>query len=269
MTSGKRWVPLESNPEVLTTFASALGLNTQVMTFHDVYGLDDELLAMIPTPVKAVIMLFPITDKTEAARLAESERLKDGAQTISPNVYFMKQVCPSSQMFTPKMTLWRPHDANPLSRAPHLPQTIGNACGTIAVLHSVLNNASPASIPAEDSFLAKFFAATKDMDPAARGKFLEDPPEGAPDIEGAHQAAAQEGQTAAPGDDEDINLHFVALVHVDGGLYELDGRKEFPIHHGPTGPDSLLKDSTEVVKKFMRENNSHQFTLIAVAPPVG
>jgi len=29
---GKKWVPLESNPEVLNAYAAGLGLNTQVKT---------------------------------------------------------------------------------------------------------------------------------------------------------------------------------------------------------------------------------------------
>ena len=44
----------------------------------------------------------------------------------------------------------------------------------------------------------------------------------------------------APSVDEDINLHFICFVEKDGHLYELDGRKPFPINHGPSSPDSLL-----------------------------
>ena len=42
----------------------------------------------------------------------------------------------------------------------------------------------------EGSFLNKFYAATKGMSPEEVGKYLEDPPEGAPDIEAAHQVRA-------------------------------------------------------------------------------
>jgi hypothetical protein len=39
----KKWIPLESNPEVMTEFASRVGLDTQQYSFHDIYGLDDEV----------------------------------------------------------------------------------------------------------------------------------------------------------------------------------------------------------------------------------
>ena len=38
---GKRWVPLESNPEVLNAFAEVIGAPTDSYSFCDVYGMDD------------------------------------------------------------------------------------------------------------------------------------------------------------------------------------------------------------------------------------
>ena len=36
----KKWLPLESNPEVLNDFAASLGLDVAQFAFHDVFGLD-------------------------------------------------------------------------------------------------------------------------------------------------------------------------------------------------------------------------------------
>lgn len=112
----------------------------------------------------------------------------------------------------------------------YMKQTIGNACGTIAVLHSIGNNTeqlgvgervrnggqlcdrgllahpchfvnpSPAVAPsvpnlaADGSFLSSFLAATKAMSPEERGRYLECPPPGGPDIEQAHQVGAHTGE---------------------------------------------------------------------------
>lgn len=45
---------------------------------------------------------------------------------------------------------------------------------------------------APGSFLANFTNSTKDMTPADRGQFLENPPDGAPDIEDAHKVLYKE-----------------------------------------------------------------------------
>jgi ubiquitin carboxyl-terminal hydrolase L3 len=53
--------------------------------------------------------------------------------------------------------------------------------------------------------------------------------------------------------DDEVNLHFVALVHVDGGLYELDGRKNTAVRHGDTTAQSLLQDSVPGDQKVHRD----------------
>ena len=40
---GKRWLPLESNPDVLNSFAKGLGFDTSSYAFCDVFGLDEVL----------------------------------------------------------------------------------------------------------------------------------------------------------------------------------------------------------------------------------
>jgi ubiquitin carboxyl-terminal hydrolase L3 len=65
-----------------------------------------------------------------------------------------------------------------------------------------------------------------------------------------------------------IETHFAALVHVDGGLYELDGRKGGPIRHGNTNELSLLKDACTVVQSFIdrADPGDVRFSILALAP---
>lgn len=53
------------------------------------------------------------------------------------------------------------------------------------------------------------------------------------DIETEHAAIAREGATSAE-DAMNTNLHFIAFVHSDGHLYELDGRKRKHLHSTTT-----------------------------------
>ncbi|KAF5837710.1 peptidase C12, ubiquitin carboxyl-terminal hydrolase [Dunaliella salina] len=230
---GKKWVPLESNPEVMNEYCAKLGLNPSKHAFHDVFGLDEELLAMVPKPVHAVILCYPITPETEAAAKQEDEQ-----QAAQPQ--------PKSELYYSK-------------------QTVSNACGTMAILHAVGNNMDECK-PAEGSFLDQFFKATQSLNPEERAKFIEDPPSDGPNIESAHQSAAASGQSAAPSENEEVMLHFVTFIHKDGHLWQLDGRRRAPVCHGPTTQDKLLESSAQIVKQFAEKSQSISFNVVALGP---
>lgn len=113
----------------------------------------------------------------------------------------------------------------------------------------------------DDSVLAEFIKATEGMSPEKRGHKLENFNR----IASAHEEVAAEGQTAPPPADEKLFTHFVAFVHKDGNLYELDGRRAGPVNHGPTTADNLLKDAAVVCKSRMeRDPTEYQFSVVAL-----
>ncbi|XP_059356054.1 ubiquitin carboxyl-terminal hydrolase isozyme L3 isoform X2 [Carassius carassius] len=226
---GQRWLPLEANPEVMNQFLRQLGL-VPTWQFGDVYGLEAEVLSLVPRPVCAVLLLFPITEKYETFRQEEEAKIKAQGQEVSSDVYFMKQ-------------------------------TIGNACGTIGLIHAVANNQRHLEFE-PNSPLKAFLLQSAKMSPEEKAAFLEKDES----IRVTHESSAQEGQTEAPSLDEKVDLHFIAFVNVEGHLYELDGRKPFPIVHGKTTEDTFLEDSAEVCKKFMaRDPQELRFTVVALS----
>ena len=56
------------------------------MGFHDIFGFDPDLLAMVPTPCHAVLLLFPITDASVKAKDAEAAEIQATGQDVSKNV---------------------------------------------------------------------------------------------------------------------------------------------------------------------------------------
>ncbi|XP_078458932.1 ubiquitin carboxyl-terminal hydrolase isozyme L3 isoform X4 [Lampetra fluviatilis] len=224
-----RWLPLEANPDVMNQFVQQLGMKTS-WQFVDVLGLDAELLAMVPSPTCAVLLLFPISDKYEAHRREEEERLRAAGHDAPASAYFMRQ-------------------------------TIGNACGTIGLIHAIANNQHRLGF-VEGSSLKKFLSDTAAMSPSERAERLEQDQS----IRASHESSAHEGQTEAPSVDEKVDLHFIALVNVDDSVYELDGRKPFPINHGKTSSQTFLEDAASVCRRFMaRDPDEVRFTVIALS----
>lgn len=104
----KHFIPLESNPEVFTDLLHKLGARS--LCFQDIYSLDDsELLALIPRPVHALILVFPTTERYEQRISEEEAKAKDyKGSGANEDVVFFKQ-------------------------------TINNACGLYAILHAISN----------------------------------------------------------------------------------------------------------------------------------
>jgi len=85
-------------------------------------------------------------------------------------------------------------------------------------------------------------------------------------IQSCHSQCAHEGQSETVAAETNVNLHFVAFAHVDGALYELDGRKKFPINHGASSKDTFLSDAVAKCQDFMKRNpNELNFSVIALS----
>lgn len=189
----ENWVGIESNPEVLTEYAYKLGVDKS-WAFSDVFGFDDEALRAVPSPCVGLIWLYPYS-QTEARKRAL------GASRGAPcqGVWFMKQL-------------------------------VGNACGAVALTHTVMNCMSQVSRSSSGgTFLDSFGSDTQGADAFERGKLF------APALRDLHESLASQGQTDAPAKEADLDFHFVSLVPVDGRLYELDGNNDGPLDLGPIG----------------------------------
>ena len=227
-------VPIDSDPFVFSYLAKRLGVSSAV-TFHDVYSLTEpDLLALIPRPVHALIINCPGASYRGA-------RAEENASTPPYN----------GTGDTP--VLW-------------IKQNIHEACGTMAILHSVLNGpARKHVIPG--STLAQLYEAMVPLEREPRAKVLEDSLE----LEEAHAAAADLGQSAAPElGNMDTDGHFLAFVRGDDGhLWELCGYAPAPVDRGALdeGEDALSEKAVKLgVGAFLEKaQGSHSFSIIAVS----
>ena len=226
----KSWLPLEANPDVLTEYSRKLGL-PENLAFHDILGVEDWAIDMVPPPLQAILLLFPISAASEDER-------RTTKWTPSESIYFMKQ-------------------------------SIGNACGTVAVLHVMLTLTKQGDIvPPLDSYTCRMLDLTQSLTPEARGTWLENDTE----IESVHLATETLGQSAAPSDTgAEVDTHFIAFViGADGrSIYELDGRREGPVLRGVCeGRSDFGSTVLSVIKsEFMDRNpNDIRFSILALAP---
>ncbi|KAL4806428.1 hypothetical protein BDV18DRAFT_139474 [Aspergillus unguis] len=218
--NNKAFVPLENNPEVMSHLVHQLGLPPS-LGFTDVFSLDEpDLLALVPRPSHALLLVFPVSKSYEESRVAEDSSLPEytGLGPREPVMWFK--------------------------------QTIRNACGLIGLLHAV-SNGEPRQHVLPGSDLETLLKEAEGLGPIERADLLYE----SKALESAHADAAKLGDTQAPGAEDDVDLHFVAFVKgSDGRLWELDGRRKGPLERGVLGPDedALSEKALELgVRRFL------------------
>ena len=227
-----RWFPLESNPDVMTMYISDLG--AEGVRVVEVLSIEDWALDMVPGPVHAVLFLYP----------------------LSPRQLEFDSAHPPDPM---------PSTSDPTSGAPYfMKQTVGNACGTVALLHALGNHHRAGAAAARpDSWLAEFFSATAKMTAEEIASYIA---EGAASdaLAKVHTATATSSENATAAT-MDVETHFVAFVCAGGTLYELDGRKAGPTVHGPCEASELLPKAVGAISKCMkRDPDELRFTITAL-----
>lgn len=222
------WVPLESNPQMLTDFGRKVGL-PEPWEFTDIFGVDEDMLSMVPPGAVAVTLLFQCSRNLEQYKLAQKGEIEANGQVVGKSLTYLKQY-------------------------------VGNACGTIASIHSMANNAEVLGI-APSSPLGRFLQQIQGKSPQEAGSLLAD----AKELHEASEVSAQGGQTEAPEATAATDHHFIAFVEKEGDIYELDGAKAFPINHGSAG-GNLLKAAAKVIQeKFMdKDPDNIQFNMMAL-----
>ena len=129
----------------------------------------------MPAPCVGVVFLYPYSQ-------VESRKKRLGAERGSavPGVWFMDQ-------------------------------TIGNACGAVALMHTVMNCMDVVS--KDSTFLQKFKNDAKSANARERGDIFGSA------LRGLHDEVSGRGQTEAPKPNADLDFHFISIVQVNGILY--------------------------------------------------
>jgi len=195
-------------------------------------GINEEALFFVPQPCFALLFLFPLT-QIKSERRTEEERIEKEGQILSEKLFFVKQ-------------------------------HVGNACGTIAVIHALSNNLDELKI--ENGPVYDFVKRTTDKDPSERGHLL-----GTDEaITKSHHNTSKMGRTN-PKDFIKADFHFICFTMVDSHLYEFDGSRKFPINHGPTTRQQMVKDATRVIKTNFIDKTPGElfFSLLTLGPAQG
>lgn len=117
-------------------------------------------------------------------------------------------------------------------------QTIGHACGLMALLHVVFNLEGGRYV-SPGSELDTLLQQAVQLGPTERAQLLYD----SKFLEEMHMDAASRGSSAAPSPHDENHHHFLAFVQKDGQVWELNGGMNGPLLRG------TLKDEEDLLSE--------------------
>lgn len=222
-------LPLESNPAVMNKYLKTLGLVEPRVQIVDVFGITDEFLEMVPKPIYALLFVYPITATTErdAKETAEMQQTEIAAFQQKHHFFFTKQYVP-------------------------------NACGTVALIHALINNYSMIGRVEEGSVLQYIKDETEKKITSDIGAMSSDVGKiiaESDSLTAAHAEAAEEGATENQSVEASIYLHFVCFTRIGDRCVEFDGRHSVPRLHGTCSDDTtFLKAAAHAIQDRMNLN---------------
>ena len=220
----EEWQALESNPSVLAEFAHRAGaLNVKV---YDIWSFDFQVLE---PKTFAVILIYP----HKALRKREKGKQPGSGDEVA-SLWYMTQT-----------------------------KDLPNACGAIALIHSLLNNTHQVEL-LEASALASFLKDTKPLSFEQRGHALSQHCS----LKAIHNSLVPAGQSQVKAS-QDVEHHFVAFTAYNDHIVELDGAYyDSPKIVAPLPPGQSFSDVIgDVVKAVYFEPNPNvmDFGMMGVA----
>lgn len=209
-------------------------LGVSGLSFHDVLSTSPDLLAWIPRPIHALILL------------CDRSIYRAARDAVEPTITQYEDYGPDEPV------VW-------------MRQTIGHACGLMATLHCLFN-LEGGSYVVPGSRLDDLLQRAIPMVPADRADLLYR----SEFLEEAHMEAASAGSSAAPSPEQDNHHHFIALVQKDGQVWELNGGMHGPLLRGRLDNEDLLSEEglSLSVQDFLRcaaMGGRSEMSLVAVA----
>ncbi|OKP01978.1 Ubiquitin carboxyl-terminal hydrolase isozyme L3 [Penicillium subrubescens] len=227
----KTFIPLD----VLDHLCKNLSIS-QDLAFHDILSTSAEFVReWYPRPCNALILLAH-TPIYNAARSA-----------IEPTIPRYEGSGPDEPV------IW-------------MKQTIGHACGLMALLHVVFNLEGGRYVT-PGSGLDIFLKQAIQLEPTERAQLLYD----SEFLEKAHMDAASRGSSTAPSPRDENHHHFLAFVRKkDGQVWELNGGMNGPLLRGTLsqGEDLLSEEGLKITaQEFLgvaEKNGFGEMSIVAV-----